>query len=179
MRISYSGSNGLLFPPSPQNTTRLQQNSAGLTASGWNSTAKPVRLNGLKVETGVSGTFGSALSAKNIQQWDGYWAQAQNTSVNIMYNAGSYEDVNFILTLISYHSSISYQMWTGTFGGYGSSWATYGSGAFSLSTAGTGTAGFSYLRLSVGGLTGGVGNTYAQMIILGDQPVVALLGGMY
>lgn len=179
MRISYSGTDGIMFPtrsaPTNPNNT---QSSVGVTASGWNATAKPVRLNGLKVETGASGTFGNASTARHIQQWDGYWVQSQNTTVNLLYNTGSYEDVNFTFTLVAFHSSISYQMWTGTFGGYGQSWTGYGSGACTLGTSSV-TAGLSYLRTSFGALTGGTATCYAQMTIYGDAPIQPIIGGLY
>ena len=120
----------------------------------------------------------SGGSQRQIRTYEYTYSHVQNTGVNLIYNSSAYTDVHFMLTLEGFHSGRSYQMWQGTFGGYGGNFiSTGGSGSFSLTVQDL-DAGRRYLRINAGALTITSIN-YVAMTIFGDAGVVVVNGSMY
>lgn len=120
----------------------------------------------------------SSGSQRRIRTYEYIYSHAQNTTVNLMYNASAYTDVHFTLTLEGFHSGRSYQMWQGSFGGYGANFVTTGgSGSFGLQNVGLDT-GRAYLAISAGALTI-TSTNYVAMTIYGDSDIVIVNGGLY
>ena len=183
MRISIDGTNGINFPDVDSSGKLITQSlktqtSQGVHLTGGTAITGNVVFNHVRVGTSSGGFVGDANAAKHIRQWDAYWSHPQNTTVSLMTNAASYQDVNFKLVLVSYHSSISYQQWTGVFGGYGISSTSYGHGAFTLGVTNP-SAGFGTLQLSTGALTGGYGACYASMMIFGHRDINTSVGSFF
>lgn len=67
-------------------------------------------------------TMTSLIAANGFcRQWAHTWTHpiTANTSVDILYNTGSYSDVHFMLILYARTGSNGFYMWDGIFGGYG------------------------------------------------------------
>lgn len=117
-------------------------------------------------------------SQRRIRTYEHSYSHPQNTTIDLMYNTDPYTDVHFTLTLEGFHSGRSYQMWQGTFGGYGANFiSTGGSGSFTLQNAGLDT-GRSYLRISAGALTV-TSTNFIAMTIYGDSNITIVNGSLY
>jgi len=67
-------------------------------------------------------TMPSLIAANGFcRQWAHNWTQSvtAGTTVDILYNTGSYSDVHFMLILYARTGSNGFYMWDGIFGGYG------------------------------------------------------------
>tara|TARA_B110000503_G_scaffold132154_1_gene207777 strand:+ start:1328 stop:1843 length:516 start_codon:yes stop_codon:yes gene_type:complete len=123
-----------------------------------------------------------------LQYFHSFTGTTSATSVNLLYNTGSYDDIHFQINVIGYHSGRSYQRWEGVWGGYGlSTSAAQGGGIFSLSctpTQGSGggvgnlAAGYNYLQLSYGAQAYAPG-TYVWLTMYKAFSCAAVVGTLY
>jgi hypothetical protein len=158
---------------------------AGWTISRQTSLSGYQSLTNIPSSQSVEGYFGMySLNVKNgsqrqIRTWEWSSTLSKNTRYNFMYNNSSYTDVHFILTMEGFHSSRSYAMYGGVFGGYGSQFTNIGGGGTSMV--------LSQVFLDTGRYYLGVdvGNTPIDpfcnfhMTVFGDTPITLVTGAWY
>lgn len=175
MALQISGTNGITFPDSTSQSTKAIEVTGGRLTNS-------LVMNGLRSDpnfTNNNAPHPIKYGAARVRQYSYNWqATAQNGSIDLIRNTGSYGDIHCFCYVIGYHSGRSYQMWEGVWGGYGQQLtAIGGGGAFSLSTPSS-VAGYSTLRLSWNTGTSPAPWVRFGMWMYGDMPVEALIGNL-
>ena len=60
-----------------------------------------------------------------VYQWSHQWTHSttSGTSIDLLYNTGSYSDIHFMMVLHSRTGSNGFYIWSGIFGGYGAQYS--------------------------------------------------------
>lgn len=158
---------------------------AGWTISRQTSLSGYQSLTSIPSAQSVEGYFGMySLNVKNgsqrqIRTWEWTQTLTKNTRYNLMYNSNAYTDVHFIFTIEGFHSSRSYAMYAGVFGGYGAQFTNIGNSGNSVVPSLTSVdGGRNYFGLDVGN-TPIDPSCYMHMTVFGDAGVTLVNGAWY
>jgi len=144
------------------------QTTAGLPLTGG-TLSGALRQQYLKV---YNGTGYGADTVRNVRMYDYSYSQSSSAAMSLITNSNSYDDVVFQLIAITYHGSIGYSMFMGSFGGYGNSIKVWNAGTSTLSSISAGT-GYNTLQITCSVASASI---YLSMIIYGHNPVTVVNG---